>query len=500
MASLKILMVVPECRGMVQIGGLAEVANALSFALQQAGHDVRIAMPYYRFLELDGKLPQPPELLWQGELELGALPPASVFQTNLPGKKHNIPLYLIKGHPWFDEATTREKIYSPYNEPYIYFPAAVLRFLDKHSTWIPDIIHCHDYHTGILPVYLNTVFGGLIAQQPVRTIFTIHNLAFQGVGASSLLAYGGLPKELASYAPGIKSLEYHGSINILKGAVGFADMTTTVSENYAAEIQTPAQGKGLHGVLYEAALRGKLTGIVNGIDNASWDPSALEKKIAFSSKRPKGKIAARQALRSWMGLVESEDPLLSVRSRWSYQKGLELLIYAIRYYQIYRKAQIAVVAWGPPTPDQDPYYYGLWCELIGWAASFPERISFKYKDWPSTELHYAGSDMFLMPSLFEPCGLGQMEAMRYGAIPVVCKTGGLADTIKPEWGFSYEWPFTEPLDHEQKMDGTHRMVATLEQAFAAFKTPQWPGLMTRAMTVDNDWPTRVPLYEKVYQK
>jgi len=498
---MNILFISTEMSGMISTGGLGEVVTALSNALINSGHDVRIAIPYYRFLKRKKSIFESTKQEWKGELNIGALPKTTVYKTVFNNKKQKIPVYLIEGHKRYTEVNKENQLYSQESntEPYFFFSAAVLKFLSENiEKWCPDIIHCHDYHSGLLPVYLNTLFQGRIGSQRIGTVFTIHNLGFQGITSKNMLEYGGLPKKLGEYAPDLSSMEFYGNINLLKGALCYADMITTVSKTYAREIQTKEHGKGLEGILTVLHSQGELCGIVNGIDNEIWNPENLGDSLAFSSENIKNKENCKKVLQKQLGLKVCSDPIIAVRSRWSYQKGMELILNAFSQYQLHKYVQFVIIA---SQQHSDTGYIGYWYELRGWASAFPKRIAFKIKKFRKSQIQNAGSDMFLMPSLYEPCGLAHMEAMRYGTIPIVRKTGGLADTVTKNEGFIFNWNFHEPLDRKQILSGTRLMVKTIETALEKFRSKtEWQQLIRNAMTRNNDWSVRVSEYEVIYQK
>ena len=496
---LNILHATPELRGLAQVGGLAEVPLALARASHQAGHDARLIMPFYACLEDQRRLMAKPVLIWEGRLDVGDLPPAQVFSAAYRFMDAQLPLYLVKGHQQFEAATTPHRIYAPDADPraYCFFGAAILAFLAE-SDWLPDVLHAHDYHAALATVYLHTLYGGQVAGHEMATVVTIHNLGHQGVADKEVLTYGGLPSHLGDFASET-SMEFYGKINCLKGALTCADIASTVSRTYAREIQTQAHDKGLYGVLSDLSQRGRLVGITNGIDHRLWDPTRLAGDLAFSPANLAGKDRAKAGLRQMYGLPDSPEPLLLVMSRWAYQKGLELLLYALRLHELHRHMQVLVVAWGQTPAHAE--YLGLWHELDGWwARQFPDRIAIQAGGTTERELHYAGSDLFLMPSLYEPCGLGQMEAMCYGAIPVVHSTGGLADTVTDAVGFGFDWSFHEPLDDTQKQEGARQMMQALGNALTHYQHRQsWRQRVVKAMQVDNGWANRLPAYEALYE-
>ncbi|MBN1895960.1 glycogen/starch synthase [bacterium] len=501
--TFKILFVAPECRGLVSVGGMAEVVFHLASALRAEGHDVRICLPFYACLKNSERIEAGPLPTWSADLGLGDLPPAAVYSARFGQGAGKLNAYLVGGHAFFEQADRRESIYASDPVPYFFLNAAMLRFLDRPGAdWIPDVIHCHDYHAGLLPVYLNTVFRGALGGRKPGTVLTIHNLAFQGVSDAGILKQTGLPENLADFKTGLRGMEYFGKINCLKGAIGFSDVVTTVSKTYAAEILFPEHGMGLDGLLSLVAAQGRLKGIVNGIDNRTWDPAVLPAGLSYSEAAPGPKTRCRDALVRSAKLEEGNDPVLSMRSRWSFQKGFELLLYAIRIHKLHEKARIVVAAWNPPAPDQDPEYFGLWMELTGWASCHPRRIAFLHEDHiPQTDMHYAGSDMILMPSLFEPCGLAQMEAMRYGTIPIVRATGGLSDTVDPSIGFTFKWPAGMAPDPAQKKEGVRIMMACIDRAIQSFRNESdWNRRMKKAMSLDNGWHSRIPDYVAAYRQ
>ncbi len=497
---MNILFVTAEYKGLVSIGGLAEVARDLSSVLYQQGHDIRIVMPYYEYIRIHQLFINKPIPIWQGHLKGTKWTSAVVYATMYNHKNAQIPLLLIRGHDWFEQATNLKRIYANESEPqpYFFFAAAVLEFLQSGQyNWLPDIIHCHDYHTGLVPVYLKNRYHGRIRNERIGTVFTIHNLAFQGICSNEILSQAGLSEFLGKYTTGIDSMEYYGKINCMKGAMVFSDMITTVSKTYMREIQTPEQGHGLDGVLTALYHKGRLHGIVNAIDSDLLNPSKLPSEIAYSANDLTGKARAKKELQIKTGLEVSSDPVIAIRSRWAYQKGLELLLIAFRNYEFYKKAQFVIVSW--PPDSSDPEYLGLWYELKGWSQEYPKRIAVLSNKKIKVELHYAGSDMLLMPSLFEPCGLTQMEALCYGTIPIVRYTGGLCDTISSNEGFAFKWEFKEPLDTFQKVKGVRAMLSTFNNALDEFQHPKkWSHKVINALTHEHNWLNRVPNYELLY--
>ncbi len=500
MKKLHILFVSAELAGLTSTGGLGEAVAGLSSALSETGHEVRIIMPYYALLNRKANSTGRPIKVWEQTDRSGRFPDASVFQTRIKMKNERIMVYLVKGHIWFDQVVSVKRIYSPDDrpEPYFFLSATVLDFLSRENAdWLPDVIHCHDYHTGLLPVYLKTVYGGELAHKKIGTVFTIHNLAFQGIAAKKLLHYGGLPSLLGEYSGNGSSMEFHGRINCMKGALNYADISSTVSKTYAAEILTPRFGNGLEGVLTALHAEGRLKGIINGIDGHKWNPMNLQNVLSFSSYHPEGKNKAKKMLLEMCGLKNNGNPVILIKSRWAYQKGIELLLYALQNSRILQDAILILVT---SNIQEDPLYDSLWYRFREWESRFPDRMALKLDNHIPKQLYYAGSDMCLIPSLYEPCGLVQMEAMRYGTIPIVHRTGGLTDTVSDRYGFQFDWSYQEPLDPVQKIDGSARMMEAVNQALHYYHdSMKWNSFVYHAMMQQNEWIDHVPEYMQVYQ-
>ena len=500
MKKLNILFVSTELAGLVSTGGLGEAVAGLSRALSEAGHEVRIIMPYYALLNQKTNSMERPVKVWEQNDRSGRFPDASVFQTKIDMMNKKIIVYLVKGHIWFDQVVSAKRIYSPDDrpEPYFFLSATILDFLSRENAdWLPDIIHCHEYHTGLLPVYLKTVYGGELTHKKIGTVFTIHNLAFQGRASKKLLHYGGLPSFLGEYSGNGSSMEFHGKINCMKGALNYADISSTVSKTYAVEIMTPRFGNGLEGVLTALHIKGRLKGITNGIDGYKWNPMNLQNVLSFSSFHPEGKTKAKKILLEMCGMKNNGKPVILIKSRWAYQKGIELLLYALQNYHILENAHIILIT---SNIQEDPSYEFLWDELKKWESMYPDRIALRLDDHSDTQLYYAGSDMCLIPSLYEPCGLVQMEAMRYGAVPIVHSTGGLTDTVSDSFGFKFEWSYREPLDSVQKSDGSARMMEAVNKALNDYhNSMKWNHFVHHAMMQHNEWINHVPEYMDVYQ-
>jgi starch synthase len=409
---LKVLFVTSECAPFAKTGGLADVAGALPKALRPLGIDVRVVMPLYAGMPwndletLDGVLAVP---MWWGGAH------ARVRVAHLPDS--DVPLYCLEYNRYFD----RPYLYGPPNEGYadnlerFTFLSRGALEVCKALGWIPDVIQCNDWQTALVPVYVNTVEWG----QPLHgaaTIYSIHNLAYQGIFDGGGMFITGLGRE--HYNPG--ELEHFGALNVTKGALNHSTLLSTVSPTYAREIQTGAYGCGLDGVM--AARAGDLVGILNGIDTDVWNPATdTHLPARFDATHMAGKATCKAALQKEAGLPVRDDvPVMGIIGRLTSQKGFDVLAHALD----------RVLGWD------------VQLVLLGTGDAEAERF-FSYVDahrgdrfrawlrFDNGRAHRieAGADFFLMPSRFEPCGLNQMYSLRYGTLPIVRATGGLVDTV-----------------------------------------------------------------------
>ena len=479
---LRILLVASEVEPFAKTGGLADVAGALPKALEALGHDVRVIMPKYRGVERVAGALRP--LLPRVDVPVG---PATVAAAVLEGRTGKaIPVYFVAQDAYYDRPalyTTAEGDYPDNCERFVFFCRAVLTALPRLD-WVPQVIHAHDWQTGLVPVYLETLYRDAAPYHDVATVFTIHNLAYQGLFWHYDLPMTGLGWDLFTPA----GIEFYGKMNLLKGGLVFADLLTTVSPTYAKEIQTPEYGEGLDGVLRERAA--DLVGILNGIDYEAWNPATdADIPKRYGPDDLEGKAACKAGLREEMRLPDpgGPAPLVGLVSRLADQKGLDLVAAAVP--DIVRAGgQFVLLGAG------DERYEREFAEL---ARAHPRAVAVKIGfNAGLARRIYAGADCFLMPSRYEPCGLGQLISLRYGTIPIVRRTGGLADTIR-EWdpasgtgtGFVFDAHTAEACR------------AAVRRALDAYGRPAaWSRLCRNAMAEDFSWEASAEKYVGCYKK
>ena len=476
---MKILFVASEVTPFAKTGGLADVTAALPKTLKKLGHDVRIILPFYSEVERGG------HGIRKGrksvEVVIGGVTKKGLFRHTSLG---DIPVYLIENKEYF----TRDNLYGtaageyPDNHRrFAFFCRGVLDLLKKMD-FRPDIIHCHDWQTALIPLLLRREKGEDLFFSKTGVMFTIHNLAYQGLFAKETLAEMGLD---SSYFT-IDCLEYYGKVNLMKGAILSADLITTVSETYCREIQTPELGNGLEGVL--GVRNADLHGVLNGLDYDLWDPATdrgLYKN--YSATAPAGKAVNKKGLQKLLGLEPAADvPVIGIVSRLTAQKGFDLLAELMPKFARSR-LQLVILGTG------DEKYLKLLQDIKArGAGNISVNIGFHPELAPKI---YAGSDIFLMPSHYEPCGLGQMIALRYGAVPLVRKTGGLADTV-----FDEQDGATEPNGFSFEDYTPEALWETLSRSLQAFDDKgAWKKLMKRGMSCDFSWDASARRYEELYR-
>jgi starch synthase len=475
---MKILYAASEAVPFAKTGGLADVAGSLPLALGELGHDVRLVMPRYRSVNSKQFGLKPAAIFY---VPLGSWQERCDVLQGRMGK--NVTVYFVDKNIYFDRPDlyrTPRADYTDNAERFTFFSRAVLE-LCRAIGFRPDIVHCNDWQTGLVPFFLRTLYGGAPFER-TKSVFTVHNLGYQGTFWHWDMRYLGIGWE--HFTP--EGIEFWGKISFLKAGLVYSDVVTTVSRTYSREIQTPEFGRGLEGVLAKRAR--DLYGIVNGIDYREWDPgrdASIAKK--YGVLRPAGKASCKEELLKALGLPSSDVPLIGMVTRLVAQKGLDVLAEAIPEMMALG-VQLVVLGTG------EERYHRI---LTGAAARYPGqvRVLLRYDDRLAKRI-YAGCDLFLMPSQYEPCGLGQMIALRYGAVPVVRRTGGLADTVR---------------DYNRRTGGgtgfvfddytADALVECLKRAIALYgDAKKWRLLMRSGMKQDFSWKRSAGEYLKVYRK
>ncbi len=476
---LNIVTISPEIVPFAKTGGLADVAGSLAKMYSQLNHHSIAILPAYQQIDLAKYNIRNTGI--EFDLMVGhSTERVSVLSSNvIPGTT----TYLLR-HPFFSHRAelygTAQGDYPDNAQRFILFSKAALELLVRLD-FKADIIHCHDWQTGLVPTYLKNGYQHHPNLKETKAVFTIHNLAFQGLFPPETMLTAGLPWAIFH----IDGLEFYGKMNFLKGGLAFSDHITTVSPTYAREILTPEFGCGLHGLL--DVLSYKLTGIINGIDYSEWNPKIdtfLPGK--YDALNSANKQASKKLLCKLFGLKYSaEKPLLGMVSRLASQKGLDLLLEILpSLFEL--DLEVVVLGTG------DIGYHEM---LIQKQQEFPNRLGLKLAfDNELAHLIYAGSDMFLMPSRYEPCGLGQLIALRYGAIPIVRSTGGLADTIID---FQQNSLLANGFIFKEYSPKAFLMV--IERALRAYQNKaQWRELIAHSMSGDFSWEISAQRYLQLF--
>jgi starch synthase len=463
-------MVSSEAAPFAKTGGLADVLGALPKALVEEGEEVAVVLPLYRHAVVSN-----PRTVYE-RLQFG-MGSHGYSATILEQVENGVTYFFVQIPELYD----REEFYDvggrEYPDNHLRFAALCHAALGvARHLFNPGIIHCHDWQSGLLPPLLRDTYRNHPAYLGIKTVFTIHNLGYQGLFPPSALADLGLPNRL--FRP--DTLELHGQISFLKGGLVFSDVLTTVSPRYAQEIQTPAFGFGLDGLL--RARSNALIGILNGADYSSWDP-ATDPHIPknFDRVHPEGKRECKRALLADASLPGDrfDSPVIGIVSRFAAQKGFDLLM---QIPDQLAAEDVSLVVLGSGQKRFEDFF--SW-----FASAYPDRVAVTigYDEGLAHRIE-AGSDMFLMPSRYEPCGLNQIYSMRYGTLPVVRATGGLDDTVDADTGFKF-WG-----------DNPQELLDCIRAALQVYGTPRWTHMMDTAMQRDFSWNVAAREYIRMYRR
>jgi starch synthase len=476
---MQITFAASECVPFSKTGGLADVVGALPRALAALGHEVNVFLPRYRQTKLTNAQPAVRSITIPFDDHYRF---CSILDG---GKQGGVHYYFVEYPQYFD----REALYGtsagdyPDNaERFALFSRAVLEA--SKILGVPDLFHCHDWQSALIPVLLRTQYSDDPAFADAATVFTIHNIGYQGVFPPDTLPLLTLPWDLFT----ISKMEFFGQVNFLKGALVYADFVTTVSRKYSQEIQTTEFGFGLEGVLRNRAAT--VTGILNGVDYDEWNPEKDKYTVThYSPQELAGKRKCKQDLLAAFGITTADMnlPVIGIVSRFAAQKGFDLISQVMDRLA---REEMIVVALGAG----DKAYQDMFLRLN---RLFPKKIAVKiaYDNAVAHKIE-AGSDMFLMPSKYEPCGLNQIYSLKYGTVPIVRATGGLDDTIEP-WdartGKGTGFKFSE-------YNG-EALLATVKEALRAFRDQtSWQTLMRNGMAKDFSWTASAKEYVRVYEK
>lgn len=478
---MKVLFAGSECYPFVKTGGLADVMGSLPKALKAQGIDVRVILPKYACISDEYK--DKMQYITHFYMRLGSNPfekYVGLMSLELDG----ITYYFIDNEDYYSYGNPYTDIINDI-ERYIFYCKAVLAALPVLD-FLPDVIHCHDWQAALIPVYLRTLFKDTELAHGARTVFTIHNLRFQGIHSPNYIqSISGLPDKVF----GIDDMLHNRDANMMKGGIVYSDKVTTVSETYAWEITTPEYGETLEGLL--SYYRYKLCGIVNGIDYEVYNPAKDKHLYKHYGTRDfvRGKRENKLKLQEELGLeIDQNKFVIGLISRLTDQKGLDLVAETIDS-MLDGNTQFVLIGTG------DPWYEGMFRELEE-RCKGTVSSNIMYSEERARKL-YAAADIVLVPSRFEPCGLTQLIAMRYGALPVVRETGGLRDTVQPynEFedsgnGFSFD-----------RYDAG-LLLGAVNYAKNVYYTNQkaWRGMVRRAMNMDYSWKSSAEKYRLLYEE
>ena len=474
-----ILFASSEAVPYMKTGGLADVVGSLPRYFNKEEYDVRVILPKYACMD-EKFLPELTfvchfyvNLNWRRQY-------VGIFQSKYKG----VTYYFVDNEFYFAGNNPYNNIYEDV-EKFAYFSKAVLESL-PYLEFTPDIIHCNDWQTGLLPVFLHTSYGSDRFYENIKTVYSIHNMKFQGRWKiQEVMDITGLPKQIFN----ANELESYGDANYLKGGIVYADAVSTVSPSYANDITTPEGGEGLDGLMQ--ARRNVLYGILNGLDYEEYNPLKDPYiEYHFSKDDMANKRMNKIQLQKTLGLPISDDTfMIGIVSRMTDQKGFDLIAYVMEEMLNSMDVQFAVLGTGEARYEDMFRYF---------QDKYPDKVHayIGYSEERANQI-YAACDAFLMPSLFEPCGLSQLMSMRYGTLPIVRETGGLKDTVEPYNEFENTgtgFSFTEYNAHD--------MLHVIRYAYEIYheRPERWKAMMKRAMEQDFSWDASAREYEKMYEE
>jgi starch synthase len=473
---MKILFVSSEGLPYSKTGGLADVVEALPKALVEMGHEVCVLLPRYRGNKITSTLASSVTVALGDKLRF----PAIAEGKAVAGVRYffvDDPEYFDREHLYGEKSGD----YADNAERFAEFSRVAIELVKR--VWLPDVIHCHDWQTALVPVLLRTQHASDPAVRSLPVVFTIHNLGYQGIFPQATMRSIGLPDNMFT----MDTLEFYGKVNYLKGGLLYADYLTTVSRRYAKEIQTPEYGVGLEGVIRGRSDR--LVGILNGVDYAAWSPEA-DTLIAqnYSAHNLEGKKACKKNLLEQFKLPEDnlERPVVGIISRFVDQKGFDLIAEIAAELM---KENLAIVALGTGQPEYEKLFKQLAeknAGRVGVKIGYDNAVAHKIE---------AGADMFLMPSWYEPCGLNQIYSLRYGTVPIVRATGGLDDTIQ-----NFDAKARNGTGFKFEAYEGHALLECIRGALKAFRDPKlWHTVQTNGMAKDFSWKASAAAYVTLYE-
>lgn len=464
---MRIVIATSEAIPYIKTGGLADVAGALFAGFRKLGHDVSLFLPLYEGIQ---KLDKPKKILSAQKLHLGE----RMYYFDVIAEKET---YFIANDYFFRRSGlygNRAGDYPDNVERFAFFSKAVLHVI-KSLGLTPHVIHTHDWQTALIPLYLSTDHS----LTEIRTVFTIHNMGYQGIAPHDAMRSIGIPERYFT----LDGIEYYGNINLLKAGIQFADEVTTVSPNYAREITSPQFGFGLSGVLKEKGV----TGILNGLDYELWDPSSdTAIKAPFSTNDLNNRSLCKEDLCRMAGFRDRNKPLIGVIGRFAVQKGHDIIASELNNI-VALNANMIILGQGDAAIE-DAFAVA--------AARNPGKVHLitSFNDTIARKI-YAGSDLFLMPSRYEPCGLAQMIAMRYGSVPIVNMTGGLADTVA-----DYNTANSRGTGFVFLRPEGQAMVECLKRAFCVyFSSTDWRTIVQNVMKQRFKWSNSEKKYLNLFR-